>query len=406
MSPAVRLLAEKYRARRVGRSAAAVRDLIVAFNDLLKEAGCLHGLARVEAEREFSDLEKRDCVTLERATRDASAILKVRLSPSAERAFFECLGEPGPNAERSSLAELFDKAADRNVPAVFAERWRSFSLECAETARGGGSLAPCFDRANAPQAAQILDALPSLLAWNGESFRRFASAVIFGNSKTLELLQPRIEACLARLGVGGLHDLGIRENPRSITLHGPLTLVLADGALDLAPLREPVRIGAADLRAARLNTSATRCVTVENAAMLHELAKLQSGVLLASSGSEGGFAHSALIDFLRALPGAIELHHFGDSDPAGFDILRDLRERSGLEITSLHMHHRAARMPVPLSADDAKIIRRLLASPHLIESELSEIKRIEISDDKGAFEQEDLGQPSPAWPFYPPPPPD
>lgn len=403
MSPAVRLLAKKYRARRIGRSASAIRDLILPFNDLLKEAGCLHGPGRTEAERDFRDLESRGLVTLECASRDASAILKVRLSPVSETAFFEHVGEAGPTTERSQLAALFEKAAGSDVPSAFGEGWRGFCRECAKAAGSGASLAPCFDRANVAQVAQILDALPRLLAWKGESFRRFASAVIFGNSKTLEALQPRIEACLIRLSAGQfqtLSDLGIRENPRSIILHGPITLTLPGGVLDLGHLRAPTRIGAADLRAARHTTTATRCVTVENAAMLHELAKFQSGVILASSGSEGGFAHAAIIDFLRALPAGIALYHFGDSDPAGFDILRDLRERSGLTITSLHMQRRPVPVPVPLGDDDPKIIKRLLDSAYLTEAEKSEIRRIEDSGDKGAYEQESLGQPSATWPFY------
>ena len=404
MSPAVRLLAQKYRARRIGRSASAVRDLILPFNDLLKEAGCLHGLERTEAVQEFRDLERRRLVTLECASRDASAILKVRLSPAVETEFFKHIGETGPNSERSQLAALFAKAAESDVPSAISEGWISFCRECAQAASSGASMAPCFDRTNIVQVAQVLDALPRVLGWKSESFRRFASAVIFGNSKTLETLQPRIEACLLRIGADALQtlaDLGIRENPRSVILHGPLTLTLPDGMLDLGHLRAPVRIGAADLRTARLFTAATHCVTVENAAMLHELAKFQSGAILASSGSEGGFAHAAIIDCLRALPAKIEIYHFGDSDPAGFDILRHLRERSGLTITSLHMRYRPAFATVPLGVDEQKIIRRLLDSAYLTEAEKSEIKRIEASGDKGAFEQEGLGQPSTEWPFYP-----
>jgi hypothetical protein len=40
---------------------------------------------------------------------------------------------------------------------------------------------------------------------------------------------------------------------------------------------------------------------------------------------KGGYANSATVEFLRNLPENIELWHFGDSDPKGFDILRDLR---------------------------------------------------------------------------------
>jgi hypothetical protein len=60
------------------------------------------------------------------------------------------------------------------------------------------------------------------------------------------------------------------------------------------------------------------------------------------------------------LPAALECHHFGDSDEAGFEILRDLRDRSGRDLQPLHMER--GRVPA---------------------------------------EQESLGAPRAKWPFYP-----
>jgi len=406
MSPAVRLVARLYRERRIGRTASAVRDFSEPFNDLLRQAGCLHGPLRVEAEQEFRDLQRRGLVELKCASRDESAILQVRVPPASEDLFFAYVGEMAPNVERGELADLFEKATKSSVPEEVVEGWRVFCQDCAQTARAGGSLAPCFDRRNMEQTAQILAALPRLLAWNSESFLRFASAALFGHSKTLEeKLQSKIEACLNRISTGRLQtlaDLGIRENPRGVILHGPLQIHLPDRTLDLGGLRLPVQISAADLQAANLRTTATRCVTVENAAMLHELAKFQSGVLLASSGSKGGFAHSAILDFLRALPGTLEFFHFGDSDPAGFDILRHLRERTQLSITALHMSYRQSAHPAPLSKEDSKILRRALDSPYLREDEKNSLREMERLNDKGAFEQESLGLPENRWPFYHP----
>lgn len=406
MSPAVRLLAKTYRVRRVGRSASAILDLILPWNDLLREAGCLHGPGRTEAEQEFCELESRGLVKLERSNRDLSTILKVRLCPASETSFFAYLGETAPNAERCRLAALFEKAADAEIPAGFAEGWSTFCRDCAQVAASGGSLAPLFDRSRPDQVVQILEALPRLLAWEGESFLRFASAALFGNSKTLEeKLQSKIEACLTRISGGRLAtlaDLGIRENPRGVILHGPLQIVFPERTLDLGSFRLPVRVSATDLQAAKLATTAKRCVTVENAAMLHELAKFQSGIILASSGSKGGFAHGAILDFLCALPGTLEFHHFGDSDPAGFDILRHLRERTKLAVASLHMSYRPSSAAVPLTEEDGKIIRRILDSPYLREEEKNALRTMEQLKDKGAFEQESLGQPESNWPFYRP----
>jgi hypothetical protein len=71
------------------------------------------------------------------------------------------------------------------------------------------------------------------------------------------------------------------------------------------------------------------------------------------------FPSSGTLALLKRLPPDIEYWHFGDSDDAGFEILKVLRETSGRDVQPLHMQ--MGRMP---------------------------------------FEQESRGRPAPKWPFY------
>lgn len=245
--------------------------------------------------------------------------------------------------------------------------------------------------------------LPRLLAWEGESLMRFASTVLCDNSKRLEQLQARLETCLDIITKGespSLAALGITGNERSLLLHGPLQLRIGEEVLDIECLGGPVRISLGDICRANLTTKAVRCLTVENAAMLHELAKLREGILLAGSGSEGGFAHSATIAFLKKLPLEIECWHFGDSDPAGFDILRDLRERTGRTIRSLHMRFRDHPGGVLLSSAERAVAERLIVSPVLWDAEKEALRQMLAAGRKGRYEQEALGTPQRGWPFY------
>jgi hypothetical protein len=403
MSRVLEILAGQYRASSAGRTNSAKRDLLFPFNELLKTAGCLHGPARHEALEEIEELEKSGVLVLERHRRDRSEILRVRLPLRNAPALFARLGDSSPAAERAGLAEIFLQARQATVTARFQAGWEDFCSSMAEAAVDGASLKP-FDRSKPEQAARILQALPALFGWEDESLLRFASALLFKDSKFLEAVRPRVESCLTLITSGSastLADLGIIENERTFLLHGPLSLRFEPGELRIDLLENPVRIGAKDIRRSKIETSATRCLTVENAAMLHELAKLGSGALLASSGSEGGFANSAVIAFLQSLPIGIELWHFGDSDPKGFDILRDLRERSGREIRSLHMAFRPSEHPEnPLDASDQKTIERLLVSEFSTPAEKAELEKLRAAGDKGDFEQESLGRPSGKWPFY------
>ncbi len=402
MSALLQTIAKRYRRGRAGKQAEATRDITFTFHDLFKQAGCLTGPARHEALRDLVALEAKNILHIKRHRTDPSEILEIRLPLQNEQIFFEHLGEVSPQEEREALASSFVNAICSIVPERFQAGWTRFCTELAEAARSGKSVQP-FDRSNPKQAEQILMRLPQILSWQGESLLRFASVQIFGHSKLLEAYRPAIESCLSRITEGmimQLSDLGILENERTFLLHGPLALRFDSRVVDFTPLQFPVRIETSDLRRAVFVTNAPRCLTVENAAMLKELAKLGSGTLLASSGSEGGYANSAVVDFLIRLPDEIEIWHFGDSDPKGFDILRDLRLRTKRNIRSLHMEFRPSEPLVPLSSEDVSTCERLLISELLSSEEKIEVQKLLTFGSKGAFEQESLGRPKPSWPFF------
>ena len=207
----------------------------------------------------------------------------------------------------------------------------------------------------------------------GESLVRFTSCVLCGDSKTLESLaamdrdgefRDKLRGKLGRLleeitsgQIRSLDDMGILLNPRFALIHGPLKLRLDGAWLDLGQLRGAFRLAESDIeRAESLITTGRRCLTIENETSFHELAKLQSSELLIQTSYPG----SGTLKLLQRLPAGMEFWHFGDSDEAGFDILRVLREKSGRNFQPLHMQR--GRIP---------------------------------------FEQESLGRPKlKHWPFY------
>jgi len=394
-------LAERYKKTRAGRTGQANRDFLEDYEKLLKEAGCEAGEERVCAERDLQGVDG-DLLTIERHRR-MGLPLRVRFSQANENRLFALLGLADPTQERAAFAQHFQIAGGFPVPQRWRAGWEAFCQAYQSAALGGESVSP-FDRIKPEETDEILRLLPRLLSWRGESLMRFASCLLCGSSKQLEHLERKLEICLEKITGGEvkwLSDLGIAANERSLLLHGPLNLNLDGNVVDLSAFKGPIRVSARDLESANFWTDATRCVTVENPAMLYELCKLGSGVILASSGSEGGFAHSPVITFLRKLPQTMECWHFGDSDPKGFDILRDLRERSGCAIRSLHMQFRTTERSSPaLTSEQGNTIERLLSSASLTQEEKEELRRIKAAGCLGAFEQESMGLPQPEWPFF------
>ncbi|MEX1118760.1 MAG: Wadjet anti-phage system protein JetD domain-containing protein [Terrimicrobiaceae bacterium] len=404
MSPVIRKLIDRYLASRAGKTGAGQRDLLFPFNDLLREGGCLHGASRYEADQELRALHEEGLIRLESAPRNPSEILRVRLPLSRAEEFVERYESAGPETLRHRLADLFLEMQSLEIPQTHREHWLGYCQRSSQALRAGKRVPP-FDPHALELARTLLESSAKLLNWGGESYLRFASCALFGDSKRLEKMQPALERILHDATKGDcrcLADLGITEAGAGFWIHGPGVLRNPRGSMDFGVLDLPVHVSRSDVMTGTLFSPAQRWLTVENETMLLELAKLHSGTLLLSSGFRGGMANHAVIHTLRQAPTHTELWHFGDTDPKGFDILRHLRESTQRKISSLHMATRPLDGTTPLSATDRQLIERLLKSSMLTDDEKVVLIHQNNAGVKGLFEQESLGHPGSQWPFYPP----
>jgi hypothetical protein len=344
-------IAQRYEQLQAGRTGAATRDVLIPIEDLFENAGCNEGEERALAERELHDLQKAGVLVLEPVhKRDRSNTDHIRFSPENESVLYRQLGRPSPTQVRAAVADQFAAAALAVLPDRWRDPWRVWCDRMREAALNGRSVLP-FDREPSSDNAKLLELLPKLLAWQGESLVRFASCVLCGDSKKLEALgsmeregnfSGKLRGKLGRVlsditggSIQTLDDLGIIPNPRFALVHGPLRLRLEGEWLDLSLLHGPFRLSQTDIeRSDGVTTPARRCLTIENETSFHELAKLRGGDLLMHTSYPG----SGTLALLRRLPSAMEFWHFGDSDAAGFEILRVLREKSGRDFRPLHMH--------------------------------------------------------------------
>jgi hypothetical protein len=312
--------------------------MLVKVEDLLQDANAAEGDARAVAEQQLREAEQAGILKLMPLhKRDPASLHQVRFNPANETKLFSALNRNSPSRVRELLAEQFSAAATRDLPERWQLHWRAWCERMSLSALAGKSVEP-FLREPCEENANLLALLPRLLAWEGESLVRFASCVLCGDSKVLESLaasdregefRDKLRGKLGRLleditggQIRALDDVGILPNPRFALVHGPLKLQLDGEWLDLGRLQGAFRLSERDiLRAENLLTTARRCLTVENETSFHELAKLQSGELLIQTSYPG----SGTLRLLGRLPADVEFWHFGDSDEAGFDILRVLR---------------------------------------------------------------------------------
>ncbi len=167
--------------------------------------------------------------------------------------------------------------------------------------------------------------------------------------------------------------------------------------LDLAALRGPYSLSETDLRTAlHLDSAANRVLTVENETTFLELAKSNRDTLLIQT----SYPNRAVLALLSRLPAELPVFHFGDTDPAGFDILRDLRARTARPIQPMHMAYRPRPDSPTLSTEEKNQLTRLLADPMMADCG-EPLEAMRKAGTKGEFEQESLGPPElEGWPFY------
>lgn len=388
--PAVlKAFAARYRESQAGRTGISASDFTLDYHKLLKAADATSAEARLLAEEHLrrAASQSQGHLVLETHPRDEKLILLVRLKrDGGEEWLFNHLGESSPTKERLSLASLFESFRESILP----DHWL---VNLAHQAQVGGSIEP-FKRDDLEGNRELLTVLSGVLEWKGESLLRFASCVICRDSKRLERLQGRLETALRQINGQTLEDLGLLEKPRQVLLHGPLRL---DG-LDLASLRGAVTISETDIHQAQsVACTATRILTIENETTFLELVKLNRGDTLLIQSSH---PNRALVSLLARVSTDLPCFHFGDTDPAGFDILRSLREKTGRPFQPLHMRFRPRDDAPALTAEETKVLTRLVADPSMTDCH-SELHAMREARNKGDFEQESLGRPTlEEWPFY------
>ena len=381
MNPTLHHLARRYRASAAGKSPGATRDFTVDYESFLRRAGAEDGDARELAERELAAAATGSGGLLKIDRHPRSRIPTViRLARDGGEAWlFARLRQSSPTEERQALAAFFQQAAAADVPARWRACWQSWCTALAASAINGDTVQP-FHRDDPEGNASLLKAVTGVLNWQGPSLVRYASASITGDSKQLQALEPRILTALAAItGHSTLEAFGIHPKPRFVTLHGPLTLVYPSARLDLGAFPSAVSLTEPNLaRATAVTTTARLCLTVENEDTFHALAAAHPpGVLLVLT----SYAGSAVRTLLKALPDALPMFHFGDADPSGSDILRDLREKSARDIQPLPVRHFSPPGVVtrfrPFSPADQRLLGRLFDSnlPEGARAQLAAIKR-------------------------------
>jgi Uncharacterized protein conserved in bacteria C-term(DUF2220) len=310
----------------------------------------------------------------------------------------------GGTASEVLLANSLEIVADfsRRGHSRFPNEWSDLCTNLRTAFAEGRSLRP-FNWNHPETLRQLLEVVRKLSEreWPPGTLIRAASVDIGLDSKQLERHQRTFESGLTRLfGTPiPLKSLGLVAGSSHVELHGPVCLHFPDGTIHDFDGLTNVLISAADLaRCSSISTTAERLLSIENRKTTfrqYAAANEDRRILITTT----SFPTPAFRDLLEKLPVNLPHHHFGDTDPAGWQILLKLREATPRPVEAFQMKWRPASRPSPLTPYDLKLLEKLLASL-LLSDVREEIRSIAERGDRGDFEQETLGPPaSGGWPF-------
>lgn len=383
------------------RTTDSARSFLRDWEDLLDAAGLHSAEERKAAEREA---EKQLPHLKLRRQPGRARILKVELPVESEPWLHALFGTTsGADAQRQTLAAIRRHAA-------MAHPWLPdlWSALCAKLEAGFAIPHVCgpFHWRETARVEELLALLFQLTAreWPEGTLIRDASTKLGHHSKHLEDEQSFLERGLELLfgRETPLEALGIRTSNSVLHYSGPLTLHFADGTQHHSDaLRFESALSVAELdRATHITTTAERLLTVENRKTTFvQLARADASrttLIVATS-----FPTPAVRRLLEKLPPQLPHYHFGDTDPAGWDILRDLRGvNPGRLVRPFHMRWRPAHPGTPLAVRERQTLNRLISDTRMADC-VRELKAMRDAGLKGDFEQESLGVPDlDVWPFY------
>ncbi len=388
---------------RGGRLKGTTEPFSRSWHELLVKAGLRNADAQREAEADAREMHTTGLVEVKSEKGREHVIRRIVIPLPAEERWHTIFNAASPQELQARARAVLDQFRSEAHP-ILGELWKRWCESLLARLGDGKSLHPLRwrDADSMRRDLRLVYALTSR-KWPHPTPVRTASTDIGLESKVLETAQGRLETLLSQL-VGHevtFESIGLVDRSPLLRMAGPAALLYADGTMtSLDTLRGVFALSEFDLeRATSITTTAQRLLTVENEkTTFHQLAACgdRSTLIVA-----GGAPTTALCLLMRKLHTNLPCWHFGDTDPAGFDILRALRSETRREIASFQMHFRPAADSPELTPDEKSAIARLLTA-ELEDAEREALKEMSASDRKGLYEQESLGPPTlKQWPFYP-----
>lgn len=198
---------------------------------------------------------------------------------------------------------------------------------------------------NWEETMRLLDTVQHIEKNNRQLYLREFSIMVLNDSKAFEHLGGKIASIFKRFKPGCenmeldeiLADYNIYHTPNYVYLKGDATIFIGDEKIDLSSMKQGIGISGEDIGRVKFDSmeKIQKVITIENLTTFFRWCEKNSLIVYL-----GGYHNSVRRLLLQEIYSNIpekSYYHFGDIDAGGFEIYRDLCEKTGIPFAMYHM---------------------------------------------------------------------
>lgn len=246
---------------------------------------------------------------------------------------------------KSEWERLQIKKISEHMDKVVTPVCRSFAKYLLECLKQHKSVKEFIHLDDWEETIRLLEIMQHIENNNRQLYLREFSIMVLKDSKAFEHLGGKIAGIFKRFKQGCenrelaeiLADYNIYHTPNYVYLKGDVTIFIGEERIDLSSMKQGIGISGEDIGRVKFGSmeEIQKVITIENLTTFFRWCEKNSLIVYL-----GGYHNSVRRLLLKEIYSNIpekSYYHFGDIDAWGFEIYRDLCEKTGISFTMYHM---------------------------------------------------------------------
>lgn len=237
------------------------------------------------------------------------------------------------------------------------------------------SVKEYIDLAKGKETEMLFKGIFAVEANKRQYYIREFSIEVFHDTKVFEQIIGKVVKALRNFSDGFeeketsevLAEYGIYHTPNYVYFKGDIRLMVCQEEYNIGSLKQGIGISGEDLSAVRFLDMAAvhQVITIENLTTFFRWKEPES-LIIYLGGYHNAVRRELLKSVYEALPGA-KYYHFGDIDAGGFEIYRDLCEKTRIPFNMYRMNlailQKYQKYGKPLKENDRVRLNKMLNGP-------------------------------------------